>query len=198
MKTKNTVYALLMVAVLFAGLVIAPAFSQAQTRNVARENRLRQLSDKLGDKINAFGALAQMMKAYFELGELAMKQGEFQKAISCYEEVLNREDKLMAYDVPDMMRKDLKRILTEIYTKIAKAYALSGDLDKAEQFLQSVLKRDDLEPQQKAKIHMDCAIFYRETDKIRKAEESLFKVIEINKKILEEAPDFDAAPIKVD
>ena len=87
-------------------------------------------------------------------------------------------------------------ILTEVYGRVAGAYVQSGDLEKAEKFLSSILKRDDLEPQQKAKLNMHLANFYRHTKQFDKAEGALLKVIEINKRILENTPDWDSSPIK--
>jgi tetratricopeptide (TPR) repeat protein len=191
MNKRNLVCVLLAAAVLFVCLSAGSNPATAEEKEA-----WKNLAQKLGDDFVEFGALAQMMKAYFELGEVATGKGDFQKAIGYFEEVLAREEKLLSYNVPDPMRKEIKMILTEVYGRVAGAYVQSGDLEKAEKFLSSILKRDDLEPQQKAKLNMHLANFYRHTKQFDKAEGALLKVIEINKRILENTPDWDSSPIK--
>mgnify|MGYP001169428565 CR=1 FL=1 len=191
MNKRNMVCVLLAAAVLFVYLSAGSNPATAEEKEA-----WKNLAQKLGDDFVEFGALAQMMKAYFELGEVTIGKGDFQKAIGYFEEVLAREEKLLSYNVPDPMRKEIKMILTEVYGRVAGAYVQSGDLEKAEKFLSSILKRDDLEPQQKAKLNMHLANFYRHTKQFDKAEGALLKVIEINKRILENTPDWDSSPIK--
>ena len=180
MKQVKRYSALLLTAALLVGLLAGAAV--AGDKDEAEQ--WKTLVKVLGDEVHEFGALAQTMKAYFELGELSMKQGKFDRAIECYHEVLARREKLFSYKVPEQLKKDLTMLLTEIYTRIAGAYAKSGRIEEAEKFLLNVLEQGNLAPSQKSKIYMDMGVFYKETGQFEKAEEALLKVIEVNKDIL--------------
>ena len=168
MKQIKQYSALLIAAALLVGLLAGAAV--AGDKDEAEQ--WKTLVKVLGDEVHEFGALAQTMKAYFELGELSMKQEKCDRAIECYQEV------------PEQMKKDLTMILTEIYTRIAGAYAKSGRIEEAEKFLLNVLEQGNLTPPQKSKIYMDMGVFYKETGQFKKAEEALLNVIKVNKDIL--------------
>jgi tetratricopeptide (TPR) repeat protein len=78
---------------------------------------------------------------YVHLGDARLKQGRVAEAVAVYEKALAVSESLLkSTGTADQAAPDVRESVADVYTRLARAYLLQGDADRAHQVLQRAAK----------------------------------------------------------